>query len=290
MGTRKGPLVLVEALERVSALDGLGKTLGRTARGALSPPTLKGLLSGTWMGHAAHPPLTDVVIGSLVSTSVLDLIGGEDSDVAAQRLILVALAAYGPTALSGVNDWADTEVADPRVRRVGLIHAAVNASAMSLYTASLAARRGGNRGQGRVLGFAGAALLSLGGYLGGHLTFARGVGANQTAFDAGPEDWIATTPAGAPPDGQAARVLAADTPVLLVRRRGALHALHDRCSHRGCSLAEGELDDDTVTCACHGSRFSLSDGSVLRGPATAAQPVFEVREQDGAVELRLRQA
>jgi nitrite reductase/ring-hydroxylating ferredoxin subunit len=83
-------------------------------------------------------------------------------------------------------------------------------------------------------------------------------------------------------------VVVEDTPVLLVRHRKHVHALHDRCSHRGCSLAElGELDGETIQCGCHGSRFSLRDGSVERGPATAPQPSYEVREREGSIEIKL---
>ena len=65
-------------------------------------------------------------------------------------------------------------------------------------------------------------------------------------------------------------------------------AIHDRCSHRGCSLADGRLDGDEIVCACHGSRFDLTDGSVRRGPATAPQPAFEAREHENRLELRRR--
>ena len=33
------------------------------------------------------------------------------------------------------------------------------------------------------------------------------------------------------------------------------------------SLADGELDGTTLTCACHGSRFDITSGAVVRGPA-----------------------
>jgi nitrite reductase/ring-hydroxylating ferredoxin subunit len=75
-----------------------------------------------------------------------------------------------------------------------------------------------------------------------------------------------------------------------VRSAGGVRALHDRCSHRGCSLAEGTLDGDVIECGCHGSRFSLADGAIQRGPATVAQPSFEVREQAGQIEVRLARA
>jgi nitrite reductase/ring-hydroxylating ferredoxin subunit/uncharacterized membrane protein len=286
--SRSSPLdALPELAAGIEALDAPAAPVGKLVRG-LGPGAVKDLLSGTWVGHAVHPILTDVVIGSWTSASVLDFVGGEDGERAAQRLIAVGLAAYAPTALTGVNDWADSEATDDEVRRVGLAHAVGNAGALALYTASLAARRRGRRGRGALLALAGAGLLSAAGHLGGHLTFRRGVGVDQTTFDAGPEDWTPALATGELPADGAVAAQAGDTPVMLVRRGGAIAALHDRCSHRGCSLADGEVDGDTVTCACHGSRFALGDGAVLRGPATAPQPVLDARERDGRVEVRRR--
>jgi nitrite reductase/ring-hydroxylating ferredoxin subunit len=82
--------------------------------------------------------------------------------------------------------------------------------------------------------------------------------------------------------------MAGDTPVFLLRHGDDVHAMHDRCSHRGCSLSDGEIDGHVITCACHGSQFDVRDGSVLRGPATAEQPVFDARTADGRIEVRLR--
>lgn len=279
---------LGEMVEEISALDGAGKTIGKLIRSSLKPGAVKDLVSGTWLGHAVHPILTDVVVGSWTSASLLDVLGGREAQPAAEKLIGIGIAAYAPTALTGASDWADSEPADEGIRRVGLVHAASNAGALALYAASLAARRRGARGRGLALGFAGAGLLTAGGYLGGHLVSRQGVGVDQTSFDPSPgDDWaqaIATTELTDEP----ASVQVGDTPVLLVRRQHGIAALHDRCSHRGCSLAEGRLDSeaDVIECGCHGSRFRLSDGVVVRGPATAHQPVFEARERDGHVEVR----
>jgi nitrite reductase/ring-hydroxylating ferredoxin subunit len=277
---------LIEALENASVIDAPAKKLGSVVRGAIKPGAVKDALSGTWLGHALHPLMTDVVIGSFLSATLLDVLGGDDDGGAQQRLIGVGIAAYGPTALAGFNDWADTEMADERVRRVGVIHAWTNLSALSLYTASLAARRNGSHGRGKLLALAGAGVLGAGGFLGGHMSFAQGVGPNQTAFDPGPDDWTEVDASGLE-DGKPLGVLAGETPVVLVRHRGHVHALHDRCSHRGCPLSKGELDGEILECFCHGSRFRLGDGTVERGPATAPQPVYEVRESDGKLEIRL---
>jgi len=279
---------LVDAVEGAAPLDAAGKTVAKTVRNAISPGPVKDALSGTWLGHALHPVLTDVVIGSFTSATLLDLLGGDDDGTAAERLIAVGIAAYGPTALTGVNDWADSEPVDDAVRRVGLVHASTNAVALTLYGSSLAARRRGSRTKGKVLSLAGAGVLAGGGYLGGHLSFTKGVGPNQTAYDPGPDDWAKAIGSDELAADEPKTVVVGETPVLLVRHRKHVHALHDRCSHRGCSLGElGELDGETIECGCHGSRFSLRDGSVERGPATAPQPSYEVREQGGQVEIKL---
>jgi len=290
--TAPSPLhAITEQVEQLSALDDLGKTIGKKVRGAVDPGPLKDALSGTWLGHALHPLLTDVVIGSFTSATILDVLGGEKSADGARKLVGVGLAAYGPTALTGFNDWADSEPASDAVRRTGLVHAWTNATAFGLYALSYRARRRGSRGAATLLGLAGAGALSAGGYLGAHMSYVQGVGVDQTTFDPGPGDWTTALEDGASlREGEPQRVVADDTPVLLVRSGGRVRALHDRCSHRGCSLATGDLDGDVIECTCHGSRFSLDDGTVQRGPATADQPAFEVREADGRVEVRLREA
>lgn len=55
--------------------------------------------------------------------------------------------------------------------------------------------------------------------------------------------------------------------VLLTRVGEQLHAIDDTCTHAGCSLGAGRLDDTVVTCPCHGSQFDVTTGQVVRGPA-----------------------
>src|SRR3954469_24282362 len=120
---------LADIAESAAPLDGLGKKVGKAVRGAIKPGALKDAISGTWLGHAVHPMLTDVVIGSFTSATLLDLLGGDDDGTAAERPIDAGIAAYGPSPLPGVNDWTDSEPVDTAVRRVGLVHATTNAVA-----------------------------------------------------------------------------------------------------------------------------------------------------------------
>jgi nitrite reductase/ring-hydroxylating ferredoxin subunit/uncharacterized membrane protein len=277
---------LVARIEAAEALDSIGKSVGKAARGIVSSAGLKDALSGTWLGYAVHPMLTDVVIGSFMSASVLDVVAPDSDGLASERLISLGLAAYLPTAACGINDWADSEAVDPAVRRTGVVHAGGNVVASLLYAASWRARRRGARGRGAVFGLAGMAVLMAGGYLGGHLSLSKGVGPDQTVFDPGPTDWTTAADASGLADGRPTRVVVDDTPVFLLRRGEEIFAIHDRCSHRGCSLSEGNLEGDHVICACHGSRFDVRNGSVQGGPATAAQPAFQVRNTEQRVEIR----
>jgi nitrite reductase/ring-hydroxylating ferredoxin subunit len=66
---------------------------------------------------------------------------------------------------------------------------------------------------------------------------------------------------------------------------GEFVAFGDVCTHQQCSLAEGDLDDTTVTCPCHGSEFDVRTGEVVSGPATEPEPSFEVVVEDGEVKV-----
>jgi len=278
---------LVARIEAADALDSVGKPVGKAVRDVVRRSGLKDALSGTWLGHAVHPMLTDVVIGSLMSASVLDLVAPAGDGSESEKLIALGLMAYLPTAAAGINDWADSEPVNAAVRRDGVVHAGCNAAASLLYAASWVARKRGARRRGAALGFAGMTVLLAGGYLGGHLSLSKGVGPDQTVFDPGPTDWTPAADGSVLAEGRPTRVVVDDTPVLLLRRGEQVFAIHDRCSHRGCSLSEGSLEDDQVVCPCHGSRFDVRDGSVKGGPATAAQPAFQVRNNDGRIEIRL---
>ncbi len=75
----------------------------------------------------------------------------------------------------------------------------------------------------------------------------------------------------------------AGTKVNVANAGGRLYAFDDTCTHTGCSLAMGELDGTTVTCACHGSQFDVTTGKVLAGPAR--RPVRSHPEQVEAGDL-----
>jgi nitrite reductase/ring-hydroxylating ferredoxin subunit/uncharacterized membrane protein len=277
---------LSERIASIAALDAPAKAIAAKVRDLLPAGAVKDALSGSWLGHALHPLLTDVPIGTWTSATLLDVLGGESSRPAARRLIGLGLLAAAPTAWTGWSDWADSETGDDAVRRIGMVHAIVNGSAATLYGASLLARRRGAHRTGVLLGLAGAGAVGAGGWLGGDLAFVHGVGVDETTFDEGPQDWTPALDASMLLPDRPMSATVGSVEILLVRRDDTIHALADRCAHRGAPLHEGELVGECIQCPWHGSRFRLADGSLERGPSAYPQPLYEARENDGRVEIR----
>ncbi len=167
-------------LERARVLDAPVRALEPAIRSLFGTGPRGAALRGEWLGHALHPVLTDVVIGTWTSANLLDLVGGKDGAVPARRLIGIGLLAAGPTAWSGWAEWSELPTPD---KRVGLVHAVANGVAIGLYARSWLARRSGRRGDGALLGLAGSAVAGVGAYLGGHLAQARQVSSHHPAYD-----------------------------------------------------------------------------------------------------------
>jgi 3-phenylpropionate/trans-cinnamate dioxygenase ferredoxin component len=75
------------------------------------------------------------------------------------------------------------------------------------------------------------------------------------------------------------------TKIAVANVAGTFYAFDDTCTHRGCSLSEGELQETSVTCRCHGSEFDVTSGAVLRGPARKPLETYETREKGGNLEI-----
>jgi nitrite reductase/ring-hydroxylating ferredoxin subunit len=271
---------LIDRLEHATGLDPLVQAGQRAAR-LVRPGRIRDVLHGTWLGHPLHPLLAQAATGAWLSAGVLDCSPGQEE--AARLLTAVGLAAAGPAALAGAADWSEQH---EQQMRVGVVHAMANALAIGLYGASLAVR-GAQRS--RRLRLCGLASLSGAGLLGGHLAFRLAGGANHA--EEVPHlikpGWHYLMKSAELPEGKPVRQQVGEIPVVAVRARGEVYVLADRCSHMSGSLSDGDLDGGCLTCPWHGSMFRIEDGSVARGPATAPQPAFQVREVGGALQIML---
>jgi nitrite reductase/ring-hydroxylating ferredoxin subunit len=104
--------------------------------------------------------------------------------------------------------------------------------------------------------------------------------------------WRPVVPLEELPERRSTRVMLDEVPVMLYRTDERIYAIGARCTHQGAPLERGPVKVGgslaTVTCQAHGSTFRLDDGAVMRGPATVPVPAFDVRVEDGTVELRDR--
>jgi nitrite reductase/ring-hydroxylating ferredoxin subunit/uncharacterized membrane protein len=278
------PDAFVGSIERRTRIDAVSARLERAVGPLVERPKLRDLLTGRWLGHPAHPMLVFVPLSCWFGAGILEVVAGRRAARHVRRLTAIGVVASVPAAASGSADWLDTGGAE---QRVGTVHASLNGIAATAFAASWWARRSGRLGRGRIWSLVGLAAASVSGYLGGHLSYRRGVGIDTTAFQSGPTEWQAVADLGDLPQGKAVGVDVDGVVLLLVRRNAAdVDALEARCTHRGGPLHEGEVDHWCVTCPWHGSRFVLDDGSIERGPASAPQPAYETRTRGRTVEVR----
>ncbi len=76
--------------------------------------------------------------------------------------------------------------------------------------------------------------------------------------------------------------------IAIVRVDDRLYAFDDlcTCAEHACPLSGGLLTGTTIMCQCHGSRFDITTGAAINGPATRALKVYEVQEVDRSIQIR----
>lgn len=85
-------------------------------------------------------------------------------------------------------------------------------------------------------------------------------------------EFIKAATIGDVPSGSMKTIIVGGKRIALANVDGAFFAISDTCSHEECSLgSEGFLDENIITCGCHGATFDVTTGDVLTLPAT--QPV-----------------
>jgi nitrite reductase/ring-hydroxylating ferredoxin subunit len=272
---------------RLEGLPGL-EPLSDGIAGALAPatrhPGLMDVLHGRWLGHALHPALSDLPLGLWSGAALLDLFGDERGST---LMTAAGCASAVATAATGTADWSVTSGRD---RRLALVHGLANSAVLGIQVGALTARILARRRLGQVLGATGLAAGMAAAFVGGELVFGRGLMVDHTAFTDGPTKWTAVLPDDGLLEGAMHAVDIDGRRVLLSRVDGTVSAMENACSHAGGPLCEGTISEGVVTCPWHGSRFRLSDGAVVGGPATFPQLQLEARMRKGQIEIRGRES
>ena len=89
------------------------------------------------------------------------------------------------------------------------------------------------------------------------------------------------------PEEGALRVELDGKPICIARSQGEVFAVSDICSHADVSLSEGDVEDGTVECWLHGSRFDLRTGAPTGLPATKPVATYSVTVEGDDVLVKL---
>lgn len=248
---------------------------------------LKDVLNGTWLGHPLHPVLTDIPLGAWTCTTLFDLMwlssGDESAARGADATLAIGMVGALGSAVTGITQWSDLDGTD---MRVGLVHGLLNGSVTLMNMGSMLLRRTGQRRTAITLSTLGYAVSLFSAYLGGELSLAKGIGVNHVSFEGGSDDFIPVLDVKDLEEGKLKRVEVGGIPAVVLKQGRSIYAIAATCSHLGGPLDEGTVEDGVVKCPWHGSCFRMSDGSIVNGPATYAQPTFAIRVRDGKIELR----
>lgn len=249
---------------------------------------IKDLLNGTWLGHPVHSAATDLPIGALAVSIILELVG---QHTGADIALVVAAVSIAASMVTGLADYTDV---DGTARMRATVHATVMLVAQALFIVSLVIRGGSppDRTVPTLLVLIGFGVISLGAAIGGDLVYLIGTHVNRHAWRGAGTKWVALDLGDLPdvPEGGPTKAKAGANTLILVRTGDRIHALHETCAHAGGPLAEGTLVEGCIQCPWHGSRFRLENGHVARGPAMYDQPAYEVRRAESGAGWEARRA
>lgn len=296
--------IVSDALDKQEWLDPVSHKM-QDAIGAVIRPdtpagkTVEDALNGVWFGHPLHTALVTVPIGAWSVGAALDVMeaaGRKELGPGADAAIAMGTVSALGAAVTGAVQWYPLK--EKTVRHVGATHAILNVTATALFAGSLLARKQGNRGVGRALGWAGLGINLASAWLGGSLSYDHKVGVDHAprGKELPTENFVPVLADAELPQNQLTRAQADGVPVVLLRRGETIHALAATCAHFGGPLDEGKLEEGPhgegpcVRCPWHGSCFSLTDGQIVDGPSTYPQPLFDARVRNGQIEVRAKDA
>lgn len=250
--------------------------------------------------HPIHPALIPFPFAFLFGSVLFDLAGWLTNHATfwhtAGHLALAGIGTALLAAVPGVVDYVYAVPPKSSGKKRATRHALASLAAVALFGVAWALR--GLHEPPTTVSLAmtllGAGLLAYGGWLGGTLVTRNLIGVDHRYANKGRWREISVPAASgwhvvAAPDelkeGQMKLIRAGDRRLVLARTGEGYRAFHDRCTHRGGSLAGGVLIENTVHCLWHGSQFGCGTGQVVCGPAEEAIATFEARERPHGVEI-----
>ena len=256
-------------------------------------------------GHPIHPMLVGFPLAYLLGSAALNLwaraSGKRRLHQTARDMNTLGLATACAAAVPGVVDYFLAVPPQSSAKERATKHALSNVAALALFSTA----RLGRNGQWRpaawtsVFEVAGAAMMTMAGWMGGTLVYRNQIGVDHRYADAGKWREERLPAAYAEGDlvdvasesdlevGQMKLIRVGDLRVALARTETGYRAFSDRCTHKGGPLSDGVLICGTVQCPWHGSQFDVATGQVQAGPAAEPIETYEVRALGGRILLEL---
>jgi Rieske Fe-S protein len=79
------------------------------------------------------------------------------------------------------------------------------------------------------------------------------------------------------------KIFASQGVVVTQPTAGTYKAFSSKCTHQGCAVSS--ISSGAIVCPCHGSEFSVTDGSVKKGPATQGLPAEQITVSGDSITL-----
>jgi len=254
-----------------------------------------------FQAHPLHPALIPFPFAFLSGAALFDLVavfgGSGRLSLTSADLTLAGIGAGLVAAVPGIIDFIYAVPPESSGKKRSVQHGAGNVAALVLFALAFALRRPDWTATTStiVLQLAGLAVLGYAGWLGGTLVTRNLISVDhryadrgkwqEASFDGSPGDEIVVAQADELQDGHMKLLRVNGQRIALARVGARFHAVADRCTHRGGSLAGGVLVGSTVHCLWHGSHFDVRTGAVTCGPAKAGIDTYTVRQNDGKVFL-----
>jgi Rieske Fe-S protein len=180
-----------------------------------------------------------------------------------------------------VNDDSANPVRGPLNRRAVLAAGGVaTASAAVLAVAGCATYDSNSSPAPASTGAPGSAGAGATGSAGAASTPAEAAGGNAQA-PAGPAGTVLGAASAVPVGG--GTIFADQSVVVTQPTAGTFKAFSAICTHQGCTVSS--VSGGTINCPCHGSKFTIADGSVAGGPAKRPLPGKQVNESGGQLSV-----
>lgn len=255
-------------------------------------------------GHPLHPMLIPFPLAFLTGAFFADVLGvafeAPGFWITAWHLSIAGVVMGLVAAVPGLVDYVFTVPPRSSGKRRATQHLAVNVGAVALFASTWFIR-----GDAEIppdpaillLEGIGVVLLVMGGWMGGTLVYRNQVGVDHRYAEAGKwKEHSIPDRSGEPLGVATADELQVDQMkllrvngrrVVLARTEDGYVAFDDRCTHKGGSLAGGQMSCATVQCPWHGSQFDVRSGEVRAGPAEERIRTYQVSEEGGEIRLIL---